>query len=99
MIKKTEGQKEPIIDWFFRTAEGKLVVAQFPNWPLWTWLGATAIESLSLSYSWHWVIGWIGTTALAWWAYLEISEGVNRFRRILGTVVIIYLLLSRTHLI
>lgn len=90
---------DPIIDWLFRTADGNIVIAQFPNWPLWTWLGATILESLTFSNAWHSAIGWIGTSALAWWAYLEIADGVNRFRRILGSVVLIYVVLSRTHMI
>jgi hypothetical protein len=88
-----------IVNWLFRTADGKIVIAQFPNGPLWTWLGATILEALTLSYSWHGAIGWIGTAALAWWAYLEITQGVNGFRRILGSLVLIYLAVSRTHLI
>lgn len=88
-----------IVDWLFRTADGKIVIAQFPNWPLWTWLGATILQSVDSLNPIHWALGWIGTAALGWWAYLEIAQGVNGFRRILGSVVVIYIALSRAQLI
>lgn len=98
-MNQEKNPTDPILRWLFRTAEGKIVIAQFPNWPLWTWVGAAILEGFASTYSWHWIIGWVGTAALAWWAYLEITQGVNGFRRILGTVVLIYLVLSRAHLI
>lgn len=87
------------IEWLFRTVDGKIVIAQFPNWPLWTWLAATILQSFAFLAPWQSPIYWIGTAALAWWAYLEIREGVNGFRRILGGLVLIFLFLSRMHLI
>lgn len=98
-MNQDENRIARMLDGLFRTADGKIVIAQFPNWPLWTWLAATALQSVDLMNAWHGAIGWIGTAALAWWAYLEIAEGVNGFRRILGSVVMIYIVLSRAHLI
>ena len=84
-------------DWthFFRDAEGKIVIAQFPNWPLWVWLGATPLENM--------LVGGVGLSlsritsfaAIAYWAYLEIVSGVNPFRKCLGGFVLLFVVYSR----
>jgi len=71
-------------DWWFRDRDtGKITIAQFPNPPLWVFLGAVAV-------GWF-VDGTIGTAArvvataaLAWWAGDEVLRGVNPWRRALG---------------
>ena len=88
-----------IFDRLFRTVEGRIVIAQFPNWPLWTWLGATVLESVAFLAPWQRPLYWMGSLALVWWAYLEIVDGVNGFRRMLGSLVLIYIILSRAQLI
>jgi len=98
-MKNNETHFVQIFDGLFRTVDGKIVIAQFPNWPLWTWLVATILESMDVLTPWQRPLYWIGSLALVWWAYLEIVEGVNGFRRILGSLVLIYIVLSRTQLI
>ena len=63
-------------------------LVQFPNAPLWGAIAATAL-------------GWIvageardyaeaaGTVAIGVWAWLELFQGVNAFRRVLGLVVLV----------
>lgn len=99
IMNQSENRMKRMMDWLFRTADGTIVIAQFPNWPLWTWLGATVLQLIDLLYAWHGLIGWIGTAALTWWAYLEITGGVNGFRKVLGSLVMMYIVLSRTHMI
>ena len=94
-MKHTDDPSRRLFDWLFRTADGAIVIAQFPNWPLWTWLLATLLESLVSIEPWRSAFYWIGTAALIWWSYLEIAEGVNGFRRILGTLVLIFVFASR----
>ncbi len=64
-------------------------IAQWPNPPLWVAIAAFAIS--------HLITGAIGATAEAFffmaigaWAYLEITKGVNWFRRALGVGVAAY---------
>ena len=41
------------------------------------------------------VLHWTGTGALIWWAIAELLQGVNPFRRLLGAVVLVGLVVSR----
>lgn len=97
-------QEEPImasfrppkdISPFFKDPEGRIVIAQFPNWPLWVWLGATLLESLKMSFIPPLWISAIGFMAILYWAGLEIFQGVNSFRRCLGLLVAMIVLLNR----
>ena len=74
------------IDWTFRDRNtGAIVIGQWPNPPLWLFLGFSAAR---------WAVGGQGLTetllragsgiALAWWAADEILRGVNPWRRFLG---------------
>ena len=71
---------EPVrrtVDWWFRDrSTGKLVVGQFPNWPLWLWPGT--------------VLTVVRTGAIVIWAVMEIGWGVNPWRRLLGTIVLVW---------
>ena len=84
-------------DWtrFFRDAEGRIVIAQFPNWPLWVWLGATVLEHTLASADGLALVRLISFAAIAYWAYLEIVSGVNPFRKYLGGFVLLFVLYSR----
>jgi hypothetical protein len=41
---------------------------------------------LSSSDSWQVIFWWLSVVAVAIWAYLEVTQGVNYFRRGLGIV-------------
>ena len=84
------------MDWLLRSRRtGRITVAQFPNWPLGVWLLATTfmlvahptggVRDLLV------VIGWI---ALGLWAADEVLRGVNPFRRLLGVIVLAWLIVS-----
>lgn len=65
-------------DRFFRNpATGRIVVAQWPNAPLWAFLVATLLR---------WRV--VATVALVVWAVLEVWKGESPFRRVLGGVVL-----------
>jgi hypothetical protein len=79
------------LDWLFRDrTTGRIVVAQWPNPPLWVFIVATAIRAVLHP---HGAIGTavsvIGTGALLVWAALEVARGADPFRRILGAVVLV----------
>lgn len=67
------------VGWFFRNPEtGRIVIAQWPNAPLWAYLAATLLRWSLVAY-----------VALAIWAVLEIVKGESPFRRVLGAVVLV----------
>jgi hypothetical protein len=88
---------QPETDWtrFFRDPEGRIVIAQFPNWPLWVWLAATAFEHTMASSDGLAPVRLISFAAIVYWAYLEIVAGVNPFRKVLGGSVLLFVLYSR----
>ena len=66
------------LGWFFRNPEtGRIVIAQWPNAPLWAWLVATVLR---------WRV--VALVALVVWAVLEVWKGESPFRRVLGAVVL-----------
>jgi hypothetical protein len=77
-------------DWVFRSREdGRIVIAQLPNLPLWIFLVATAVDRLAepagdVATAVHAT----ATIALGWWAGDELLRGVNPFRRALGAAML-----------
>lgn len=82
--------------WLFEDRRtGRIVVAQWPNIPLWVWIAATAVSRLANPGGrWGTALSVTGTVALAVWAVGEIFCGVNPWRRILGAVVLIFLVIG-----
>jgi hypothetical protein len=79
------------VGWFFRNPDtGEIVVAQWPNLPLWTFLAASAVRLLlhpdGIAGT---VVSIVSTTALVVWALLEIAAGSSPFRRALGAAVLL----------
>lgn len=68
---------------FFKDKNGKVVIAQFPNWPL-----VLAIIFWILKFPLGVII------SLIYWSYLEIVSGVNTFRKTLGIIVLVLQLIS-----
>ncbi|MET0149774.1 MAG: hypothetical protein ABW310_11530 [Acidimicrobiales bacterium] len=74
------------IDWLFRDRQtGEIVIAQFPNLPLWIFLATVVLRRLvpedSGAYT---VLRAVALAALGWWALDEVIRGVNPWRRLLG---------------
>lgn len=84
-------------DWarFFRDSNGRIVIAQFPNWPLWIWLAATVLEHSFANSDGLGLARLTSFVAIIYWAYLEIVEGVNPFRKCLGGSVVLFVLYTR----
>lgn len=71
------------------------VVAQFPNPPLILALfGLVASWLLGDGSTAHAVARAIFYVGLTIWAYLELAEGVNAFRRVLGAAALAWLVFS-----
>lgn len=70
-------------------------VAQFPNPPLIVALVAFALRWITPG-SWANALTAIGYVFLGAWAYLELAEGVNGFRRVLGAAALVYVIVLIT---
>ncbi len=86
------GDDGRMISWLFRNREtGAITVAQFPNLPLWIFIGAAAVRAvLSPGGDVGTAIDVVALAALAWWAVDELLRGVNPWRRFLGGGVLAY---------
>lgn len=81
--------------WFENRETGDITVAQFPNWPLFGvgfgWAVGLIADEGSLSHD----IAGVGVAALwLYWGADELVRGVNPWRRLLGTAVIVWQLAS-----
>ncbi len=89
---KTPTRPEGLLRWCFEDrTTGKIVVAQFPNWPLWLFLAALLVEivlhpggRLGLA------VKIVKIAGLTIWALDEIIRGVNPWRRALGAGALVY---------
>ncbi|MCU1484775.1 MAG: hypothetical protein JWN67_1521 [Actinomycetia bacterium] len=79
------------VDWLFRDrTTGRIVVIQVPNLPLATFLVATVVRVVTHPHGTAGnVLSAVGTAALVVWAGEEVWKGVNPFRRGLGGVVLV----------
>lgn len=89
-------RRHSALGWFLRNPQtGEVVVAQFPNVPLWTFLAATAVRLvLSPDGLFGSAVTAVGTASLAVWAVMELGRGDSPFRRALGGVVLLRTLIG-----
>jgi len=78
---------------FISDKHGKIIIWQAPNLPLLGWFAFFVISRL---FSGQLSSGFsqVSTASLFVWAYLEITDGANYFRRLLGGVVMFIIVLS-----
>jgi hypothetical protein len=79
---------------FAHDDNGKLALAQIPNIPLLIWILLTGIAFFVKAPHAHTSLGNVADLFLFAWAYLEIKEGLCQFRRLLGLVVLIMLVVN-----
>ncbi len=71
---------------FFKDSQGRVVIGQWPNYPLWIAIVSFFLSRLPVPILQP--IGFWGLIiSLLYWSYLEIVYGVNTWRRFLGLVV------------
>lgn len=80
---------------FVTDDQGRVVIAQPPNGPLIGWLVLWPASALVALPSVHNFLAFFSAAFLFTWAYLELTQGVNYFRRTLGAIVMIYMVVSR----
>lgn len=76
-----------VIKSFFRDKNGKTVVWQWPNLPLFSWLVFKLLSLIIATESLQNGFRSISTASLFVWSYLEISDGATMFRRSVGILV------------
>ncbi|MBD2388511.1 hypothetical protein [Cylindrospermum sp. FACHB-282] len=81
--------KNTLFDKIFRDSEGKIVLAQMPNLPLIVWIGASLLKLVFTTGVGNTVLNAVAFGSLFTWAWLELFQGVNYFRRALGLGVLI----------
>lgn len=79
----------------FRDNDGNIVIAQPPNLPILVAITTTLLTFVVPSGNLHTGFDAIAFGSWFTWAWLEIFDGVNYFRRALGLFVLIAILTSR----
>ena len=87
--------KDSLLDKTFRDSSGQIVIAQMPNLPLLVWIGATLLKLIFTSGQIYSILDAIAFGALFTWAWEELFQGVNYFRRGLGLLILISTIGSR----
>ena len=81
---------------FFRDKAGRLTLSQTPNVPLASWLLLTVLEYFTHGQHIASYFALFAFASLFTWAYLEIRQGTSQYRKVLGSVVMLALILLRT---
>lgn len=80
----------------FFDENNNFVIAQFPNLPIILALVFTILSNIDIfNAGLNEVFTYLASGFLFVWAYLEITSGVNYFRRFLGIAVIVYAIFVR----
>jgi hypothetical protein len=90
---RSQNRHEDWWDRIWRDKRGNIVIFQWPNvWLIaWAILDIISIVTMGTVSNIFW---WLANATLAVWALLEVTKGVNYFRRGLGVIVLILLILS-----
>jgi len=93
---QTRRSWQRLVDWLFRNPKtGDLAIVQVPNLPLAIFLVGAAISRLAHpTGATGTAVSIVSDAALVWWAGDEVLRGSSRFRRMLGAVVLVGLVVS-----
>ncbi|HEX5797724.1 MAG TPA: hypothetical protein VFX79_00055 [Candidatus Saccharimonadales bacterium] len=78
---------------FFKNSNGRVVIVQWPNAFVLIWAGLSMLSKVAndeISAN----IALLATISLLIWAYLEIKNGESPFRRVLGAIVLIFIVIG-----
>jgi len=84
-----------LFDQVFRDSEGEIVIAQMPNPPLIVWIVASLLTMIFTTGKINLGLEIIVFGSLFTWAWEELFQGVNYFRRVLGLLVLVGLIGSK----
>jgi len=80
----------------FGSKDSTVAVFQFPNLPIIMW-GISTIANKITSGGVQDFFGYLAFGSLFTWALLELTSGVNIFRRVLGAFILVVALLNKVH--
>lgn len=86
-----EAKEATLFDRTFRDSEGNIVIAQPPNLPILVGAAATLLHFVLSGGRLQSAVGLVAFGALFTWAWQELFEGVNYFRRGLGLIGLVSL--------
>jgi len=98
-LEKLETKETTLFDRTFRDSEGNIVIAQMPNLPILVGLTGAFLQFVLPSGEIRTASVLVAFGALFTWAWQELFEGVNYFRRSLGLVGLVSLLALGLNLI
>ena len=81
--------EKTLFDKIFRDSNGNIVIAQPPNLPIIVWGVASLLKLFFINGLINVGLDLIAFGSLFTWAWLELFQGVNYFRRMLGFVVLV----------
>ncbi len=81
--------EKTLFDKTFRDSNGNIVIAQPPNLPIIVWGVASLLKLIFTNGLINVGLDLIAFGSLFTWAWLELFQGVNYFRRMLGLVVLV----------
>lgn len=84
-----------LVDKTFRDSNGEIVLAQMPNLPLIVWIVASLLTLVFTSGTINTVLDVVANGSLFTWAWMELFQGVNYFRRALGLAVFVGIIGSK----
>lgn len=87
-------QKQTLLQKIFCDSNGTIVIAQFPNTPLILWFVLSIVRLYPWPAQFDAGLGTVANAFLFVWAYLEITSGVNYFRRALGAIIMVFMMVS-----
>lgn len=79
---------------FFKDDEGSYVIWQWPNLPLVGWFVCFVLAIIFSDYSIKSTFQDLSRMFLFLWAYLEIKSGLSSFRKLLGVVVMVLVVIT-----
>jgi hypothetical protein len=88
IAKRGQYRFHDFVDNWFRTADGQIVIAQVPNIYLLIFIFTSIFGAVSYHGFWQSATRILAMVSIAIWAILESRSGVNRFRRLLGKVIL-----------
>lgn len=86
-----------LFDRFFRDDKGDIVIFQPPNLPILTSFAATALYLFSTNSVLEHLFGAIAFGTFFTWAWMELLQGVNYFRRTLGLLGLLGAIASQVY--
>ncbi|MEG4487802.1 hypothetical protein [Microcoleus sp. D2_18a_B4] len=84
-----------LFDRTFRDSEGQIVIAQMPNLPLSVGIVASLLTLIVTTGKINSGLELVAFGSLFTWAWEELFQGVNYFRRALGLIVLVGLIVGK----